>query len=244
MAMRPGGRVARYRARLRRWWTWVLAVSVLLLLLVPLAWQFTRPPLATGTRPEVARPSAPPAAQAVARGAQAPEPVLPEITRSNGRLADQPLTPVVAPVALRAPAAGIAAPVDPVGVEAGSTAMEVPEDIGRAGWYRFGPAPGATEGVAVITSHVDSARSGPGAFFRLRELEVGAAVEVTLEDGRVVPYVVTGREQLPKEALPTGDLFRRDGDHALALITCGGAFNRATRSYRDNVIVWAVPAEV
>jgi Sortase domain len=220
----------------------VLAFSVLLLLLVPLAWAVARPPSATGTRPVAAARPTPPQVTPAATAAEALG--LPPINRSSGRMADLPLTTVVAPVALRAPAAGIEAPVDAVGVEAGSTAMEVPEDIGRAGWYRYGPAPGAAEGVAVITSHVDSARSGPGAFFRLRELGVGARVEVTLEDGRVVQYEVTGREQLPKEALPAGDLFRRDGDHALALITCGGAFNRATRSYTDNVIVWAVPSEV
>jgi hypothetical protein len=29
----------------------------------------------------------------------------------------------------------------------------------------------------------------------------------------------------------------------VALVTCGGPFDSAARSYRDNVIVWAKPAE-
>jgi sortase (surface protein transpeptidase) len=122
--------------------------------------------------------------------------------------------------------------------------MEIPDDVAAAGWYRFGPAPGAEQGVAIVTAHVDSARAGPGAFFRLRELDPGERVHVELADGRVLAYEVTGREQIPKDALPTAELFRRDGAPALALVTCGGVFDATTRHYTDNVIVWARPLEV
>ena len=39
--------------------------------------------------------------------------------------------------------------------------MDLPEDVDRVGWYRFGPAPGA-DGSAVLAGHVDDAEQGLG----------------------------------------------------------------------------------
>jgi hypothetical protein len=46
---------------------------------------------------------------------------------------------------------------------------------------------------------------------------------------------------MPKEKLPT-DIYSRRGRPRLVLVTCGGPFDEATRHYRDNVVVTAVPA--
>ncbi|MBC8092483.1 MAG: class F sortase, partial [Pseudonocardia sp.] len=48
-------------------------------------------------------------------------------------------------------------------------------------------------------------------------------------------------QQVTKDALPAG-LFDTGGERRLALVTCGGSFDRDARSYRDNLIVWAVPS--
>jgi len=48
-------------------------------------------------------------------------------------------------------------------------------------------------------------------------------------------------QSLPKADLAAAQVFRRDGDHALVLVTCGGAFDRTTRTYAENVVVTAVP---
>ena len=46
-------------------------------------------------------------------------------------------------------------------------------------------------------------------------------------------------EQYSKDTFPTERVYG-DIDHAgLRLITCGGEFDRAARSYRDNVVVYA-----
>lgn len=225
---------------MRRWWRVVLAASVVLAVTLPMVWEATRPPATAGVRPVATSvPESPPVA-AVAETATA---AAPQVGRtSSSAINDLRIVPDIAPVALRAPRVEIEALVAPVGIAAGSAAaMEVPEDPGRAGWYRHGPAPGDPEGVAVITAHVDSARTGPGAFFRLRELGPGDQVIVDLADGRVLTYQVQAREQMAKGALPTADLFRRSGAPALALVTCGGAFDRSRGSYEDNLIVWAVP---
>ncbi|CAN5768385.1 hypothetical protein BH23ACT5_BH23ACT5_02490 [soil metagenome] len=49
--------------------------------------------------------------------------------------------------------------------------------------------------------------------------------------------------QYPKDQLPTDRVFSREGSPALALITCGGTFNRALRSYDDNVVAYAGPLD-
>ncbi len=146
----------------------------------------------------------------------------------------------VAPAGLRIPGIGVDAAVVPVGVDVGTGLTAVPEDIGRVGWYRFGPAPGEP-GSAVLLGHVDSHDQGLGAFFRLSSLQPGDRVVVLLADGSSRAFTVVGRRSYPKTALPVA-VFDRTGPPRLALITCGGAFDRATRHYADNVVVYAIPA--
>jgi hypothetical protein len=48
-------------------------------------------------------------------------------------------------------------------------------------------------------------------------------------------------ERVAKAELPLDQIFARDGAPRLTLVTCGGAFNRATSGYTDNVVVTAEP---
>ena len=169
----------------------------------------------------------------------APAPPPPTVGIRSGRLEDLATTRPE-PVGIRIESAGVDAPVVPTGVEAGTGALAVPEDVGVAGWYRFGPAPG-DPGSAVVTAHVDSASQGPGAFFPLRDVAPGAGVVVTFDDGSSRPFEVVGRRSYDKEALPVAELFTREGDAVLTLVTCGGAFDPVTRSYEENLVVFAVP---
>jgi hypothetical protein len=66
-------------------------------------------------------------------------------------------------------------------------------------------------------------------------------VAVTLADGTVVTYRVSAVERVPKTVLPADRLFARDGPPQLALITCGGDFDREKGGYTDNVVVTAAP---
>ena len=129
------------------------------------------------------------------------------------------------------------AKIGPIGVEADGE-LEVPEDVRSVGWYRYGPAPGEP-GATVIAGHVDSREQGPGAFFRLRRLDVGAQVKVTDHTGDVQRYDVVARRTYDKSVLPTDELFSREGPPQLVLITCGGDFDREAGSYRQNVVVYA-----
>ncbi|MFC5946781.1 class F sortase [Pseudonocardia lutea] len=149
------------------------------------------------------------------------------------------------PVGLTVDRAGrvlLAGPVRPVGVDA-TGAMGVPAEVATVGWYRFGPAPGAGTGSAVLAGHVDDREQGPGAFHDLAGLTPGDVVTVHRSAAPAVRYEVREVRAVDKQALPAGELFARDGPPRLTLVTCGGPFDRGTRSYRDNVVVTAAPLD-
>jgi sortase family protein len=126
------------------------------------------------------------------------------------------------------------APVDPVGVT-GDGALDVPDDPDRLGWWIGSALPGDRTGTVLIAGHVDTARDGPGALYRLESLRIGSRIDVRAGD-RTVAYRVTARRSYAKTRLPQS-LFRRDATAQLALVTCGGAFRDGT--YDHNVVVYA-----
>lgn len=142
------------------------------------------------------------------------------------------------PIRITIATIGVRGRVVPVGVEPGTGNVQVPADVDTVGWYRFGPSPGAV-GSAVLLGHVDSRTQGTGVFFRLRELVPGDLVHVDFVDGSRASFRVVARRSYPKSDLPA-NLFDRAGRPILALVTCGGSFDAATRSYHDNVVVFAV----
>jgi len=90
----------------------------------------------------------------------------------------------------------------------------------------------------VIAGHVDSRRR-PAVFHRLKDLVPGDTVDVRRADGSTATFVVERTEQHPKAAFPTATVYDDTPGPALRLITCGGVFDRSTRHYVDNVIVFA-----
>ncbi len=134
----------------------------------------------------------------------------------------------------------VAAPVVVVGVD-GQGAMAVPEDVNTVGWYGYGPRPGAPAGSSVLSGHVDDKLQGPGAFADLAEVRGDDPVEVELADGTVARFQVRAVERFAKEELPLDRIFDRSGPARLVLVTCGGEFDRAARSYEENVVVTAEP---
>lgn len=161
---------------------------------------------------------------------------------SSARLSDVNADDDPAPVRLVVDDIAISgAPIDPVGVEPDG-GMEIPTDVSRVGWYEYGPQPGADQGTAVLTAHIDDRTQGKGVFYDLDELAAGDDIAVEMDDGSVERFTVDEIRQIPKVDLPTGDLFRRDGAPRLALITCGGQFDEASRHYLDNIVVLAPPA--
>jgi Sortase domain len=153
--------------------------------------------------------------------------------------APRPLTvpgPASPPVRLTIPSIRVATPLVRLGRERDGS-MQVPVEFARVGWFAEGPAPGQV-GPAVLAGHVDS-KTGPAVFYRLRELRPGDTVQVERADGARLRFVVEQARGFPKAAFPTAAVFGPAPWAALRLVTCGGDFDRARGSYRDNLVVFA-----
>jgi hypothetical protein len=158
--------------------------------------------------------------------------------------------PRLAPVALDGPApttlqlpfgGGITAAVDPVGVSPEGE-LGIPDDPNRLGWWEGSAAPSAGTGTVVIDGHVDSARYGEGFFVNLRRLQPGDAVLLTDAAGARTAWTVTEVGEYPAANLADTGVFDQQDSPRLALITCGGAFDRAAHTYLNNLVVYAVPS--
>lgn len=221
---------------MRRWWIALVACAAVAVL-VPAAWFLSRPSADEGVPVTSVGATSAPTPTASAPAPSASGAALPRV---SARPATPQAADVVLPVRLSIPGIDVVAAVDAVGVEDDGS-MVIPREVDRVGWYRYGAAPGSTQGAAVLAGHVDSKDQGPGALFRLRELGVGDRMSVRLADGTTVRYEVVGKETLVKKRLPTERLFARDGSPRLVVITCGGPFIPELSSYRDNLVVVAEP---
>jgi sortase (surface protein transpeptidase) len=148
--------------------------------------------------------------------------------------------PAPAPTRVRIPAIGVDSPLVELGMDGGGVLVP-PATADVAGWFAAGPAPGAA-GPALLAGHVDS-QSGPGVFFRLRDVAPGDRIEIDRSDGSVAAFVVSARTQTSKSAFPTDLVYAPTPGPELRLVTCGGGFDRSARSYQDNIVVQAVAAD-
>ena len=140
------------------------------------------------------------------------------------------------PTAVSIPTLGVRQGLVDLGVAADGTA-EVPTDFADVGWFTPGGRPGA-RGPTVLMGHVDST-AGPAVFYELRDLQPGDTVELTVADGTVAVYAVTGTEQVAKDTFPTEAVFGATAQDVVRLITCTGDFDGGARSYTDNLVVTA-----
>ncbi|MEV4136208.1 class F sortase [Dactylosporangium sp. NPDC049742] len=132
-----------------------------------------------------------------------------------------------------------------LGVDTGLESLQVdpkgelqsPKVYDEAGWFAAGTVPG-DPGPAVLAGHVDS-RTGPAVFYKLHELKPGDRVEVQ-RAGAWLTFKVTAREHYEKARFPSAKVYGPTPLPELRLITCGGEFDTARHSYRENVVVYAV----
>ena len=144
-----------------------------------------------------------------------------------------------APTSVRVPRLGIASTLVDLRTDARG-ALQPPKDPARAGWYVGSSHPG-DPGPTVLAGHVDS-QSGPGVFFHLERLRPGDSILVGRADRSTVRFVVTRTMRVSKQRFPTALVYVGTRSPSLRLISCGGAFDRRTGHYLDNVIVLASPA--
>ena len=186
---------------------------------VPAPATVTKTPTPTATATPTAAAQAPgtrigPGASSSSRPKPTPtEPRLSGLpTASN---TPKPTTPLVlaasAPLALKIPSIGVQSDLVQLGLNPDKS-IEVPaldDPDSKAGWYKYSPTPGQI-GPTVILGHVDSAKYGPGVFFKLGALQPGATVDVTLTDRIVAVFTVdkvvaypNRRSPLPRSTAPS-----------------------------------------
>ncbi len=142
------------------------------------------------------------------------------------------------PVRLDIPSIGAESGLVPLGLQSdGSVAVPPVSQPRQAGWYRNGPTPGQV-GPSVVLGHVDGNHK-KGIFYDLDKVKAGQEVDIARADGKTARFRVRAVDQVPKDEFPTQAVYGNTTKPELRLITCGGSFNRAERSYRDNVIVYA-----
>ena len=159
-------------------------------------------------------------------------------TRSVPSVTPTPTEPAV-PATLSLPSLQVQATVRQVVTTNG--VLGVPDNIADVGWWTGSVRPGSAAGSTVIDGHVDAAVTGTGALFHLAQLQAGDPVTVTDAAGVRWHYRVYQRHVYVKHNGLPADLFTTIGAPRLIMITCGGPFDRATRSYLDNIVVFASP---
>ena len=121
-----------------------------------------------------------------------------------------------------------------VGRQADDSIAVPPPNV--TGWYSQGPTPGET-GPAIIVGHLDSTK-GPAIFWRLSELQPGQIVEIDRADGKTAKFKIDAVKQFPQAGFPTKEVYGNTNTAQLRLITCAGTFDRATRQYSHNLVVF------
>jgi sortase (surface protein transpeptidase) len=143
------------------------------------------------------------------------------------------------PTELRVPAINVKSDLLKLGLNKDGTVQVPPlSRNSRAGWYKHSPTPGQL-GPSVILGHIDSAKYGPGVFFRLGKLRQRDKIYVTLADHRVAVFEVEKVVEYKKKSFPTLTVYGNTDHAALRLITCGGTFDPSKHSYEDNIVAYA-----
>ncbi|MFD3502798.1 class F sortase [Streptomyces sp. NPDC058678] len=138
------------------------------------------------------------------------------------------------------PYLGVQAPVVARGLDREGAIDPPPFGLsGVVGWYAGGVRPGAA-GTALMVGHVDT-ETRPAVFYKLSSLKPGETVRVIRDDGKVAEFTVDDVRVVTRDHFDAQQAYgpRQTGRAELRLITCGGSFDRASRSYTANVIVSA-----
>lgn len=111
------------------------------------------------------------------------------------------------------------------------------DDVNLVGWFRNGASPGE-RGSSIVVGHVDTV-SGPAVFAELSALQPGSMVHITRADGLIASFRVDSVRTFSKADFPDDRVYADSSSPQLRLITCGGPYNRTTREYEANVVVFA-----
>ena len=210
-------------------WRWLTALLVSCLVVMVAGWRLAaatdRPDEqlvaladAPATTPNAPTPSASRAPRATQPRAESKEPGQPKMLAIPRLDLKMPITAVT---------------VDDKG------AMAIPDRPTDIGWYAYGPRPGSARGSAVLGGHVDSREYGVGPLFGLKQLRRGDEIIIKTTTG-AERFRVTTVRLISKQDLDLRNLFEREAEPLLRILTCGGTYRRSN-GYQANVVVTAGP---
>jgi len=127
--------------------------------------------------------------------------------------------------------------VEKIGVE-GDGSLAVPGTWYTAGWYEKGAKAGEP-GNVVIDGHYDTNTGAPGAFWELKDLQVGDKVSLTDRLGRVFWYTVSNKFLVSINDPERSRIFESGKEKILTLITCGGVWDSGSGTYNKRLVVTA-----
>lgn len=149
--------------------------------------------------------------------------------------------PAAHPRHITIPSINVSANVISVGLTADG-AMAAPETAWDVGWYNQSALPGPSKGAVLLDGHVNNALNTPGVFFQLGTLKKGDAITLERGDGAILNYTILRVEQIPTKKVDMARMMQsaEAGKQGLNLISCGGAYDYAKRTFVDRVLVFAV----
>jgi len=127
--------------------------------------------------------------------------------------------------------------IEEVGVEEGGF-LGVPSGWYTAGWYKDSAKAGE-QGNIVLDGHYDTNTGAPGAFWELKDLQIGDKVLLTDALGRNFEYAVTQKSYIAITDPERAKVFDSTQAKELTLITCGGVLDYASGTYNKRLVIKA-----
>ena len=127
--------------------------------------------------------------------------------------------------------------IEEVGVEEGGF-LGVPASWYTAGWYKDSAKAGE-QGNIVLDGHYDTNTGAPGAFWELKDLQIGDKVFLTDALGRKFEYAVTQKSYIAITDPERAKVFDSTQVKELTLITCGGVWDYASGTYNKRLVIKA-----
>lgn len=182
--------------------------------------------------PPAAAPGARPVPSSAAPAPAAPSPVVPA-RRARTVLAPEAPRLVTLP-------SGRAVAVLPAGTRR-SGLLDVPDDVGVAGWWEGGSRLGDPFGSILVAAHVDSRTQGLGPFAELLAVARGARISLA-SAGLTQEFVVRSRRLVAQGGLADDAWIHEvSGASRLTLVTCAPPYDASRGGYQNLAVVTAVP---
>lgn len=139
---------------------------------------------------------------------------------------------------LKIPSIMVNALIESVGVTPKGD-MDIPKGSNNVAWFNLGTRIG-NNGSAVIDGHYGVWENGtPAVFNDLKKLKKGDEIYVESSNGSTTIFVVQELRTYKENEDATNIFNSNDGKAHLNLITCGGAWNKALKSYPLRLVIFS-----